>query len=207
MVAFGGYRGGRGVFCFCASLLFPKDPSFLRPLFSLHHQASKGHVLHIALLPPEVMSPKTSLFSPTDFPGAHVSDLFSLFPCTGWDALSGSDVHGLCCQNQVWPLESLLWPGFCYFPMFVSLSVHDWKFLVQPISWFCSRQSRLCGCAASSWFYNVVISSGENLPSLLFILQNFCGNSHVLFHKRFKIIASVSTKNSAGIWIEILYVN
>lgn len=52
----------------------------------------------------------------------------------------------------------------------------------------------------------MVISGGENLPSLFFILQFLGGNSDVLLHKNFKIVASISPKIYVGIWIGILYV-
>lgn len=86
------------VFCsqrtlnFCCLLLFFSSPSSIQACDS-----------QVTSLPPEAKSPKTSIFTPADFPalslhfpGAQASDLFSVFPHSEGDAPSGGNFHLFC---------------------------------------------------------------------------------------------------------------
>lgn len=114
-------------FCFHRTLNF----YWLASFFPLHHQASRG-CDPSTRLPPSRSDVSKNLhlrshwLSVPSFhlPGAQAADLFSVFPYLGWEALSGGNFHLFCCQNQVWPPDSLFWKGFCYFQMFISLPVY-----------------------------------------------------------------------------------
>lgn len=95
----------------------------LSPPFTAKRPGDVG--LHIISLPPGVVPPKTSTCGPPFPSPAPRSDLFSVFPPSEWEALSGGDFHRLCCRPL--PSDSLLWQGFRGSQMFLSLPVINWS--------------------------------------------------------------------------------
>lgn len=178
--------------------------------FSLHHQASRGYGSPGHLPSSRSDVSKTPVFTPADFPVLSLH--FPGFPSlrlvfsisTFQEGTLLLEVVFICSATRSRCNCQTLFSGkvsatfTCSFPSLCT----SWSFLSASSPSYAIGGAGFMGISFMIWLYLV----GKISPRYSLFCSFWGGSSDVLFHKNFKIVASISPKIYVGIWIGILYV-